>query len=64
MNEISEKVENELIGGDDLARLCSEIDLVKDTLSQTLNEMRDKRMYFIEAFRALSRSHDLWLTAS
>jgi len=64
MNEISEKVENELIGGEDLAKLCSEIDLVKDTLSDTLNEMRDKRMHFVRAFRALNRPQDLWLAAS
>jgi hypothetical protein len=64
MNEISERVENELVGGEDLARLCSEIDLVKDTLSKTLNEMRDKRMQFIQAFRALNRSQAVWLAAS
>jgi len=50
MAEINEKVEKDIIGDDDLGKLCSEIDLVKETLSKTLKNMRDKRIEFIDTF--------------
>jgi len=40
MTEINQRVENDQISSDELLKLCSEIDIVKDTLSSTLGEMR------------------------
>ena len=40
MTEINQRVENDQISSDELLKLCSEIDIVKDTLSNTLSEMR------------------------
>ena len=53
MTEINEKVENDQIASDELLRLCSEIDIVKDTLSKTLSDMKQKRFEFVNCFNQL-----------
>ena len=63
MSHINEKVENDQIASDELLRLCSEIDIVKDTLSNTLGDMREKRVQFVASFNDLLDSAD-WMKES
>lgn len=64
MSHINEKVENDQIASDELLKLCSEIDIVKDTLSKTLGDMRDKRVQFVASFNELLDSTNRWMKES
>jgi len=64
MTEINEKVENDQIASDELLKLCSEIDIVKDTLSKTLSDMKHKRVEFVNYFNQLLDSNVEWLKGS
>ena len=64
MTEINEKVENDQIASDELLKLCSEIDIVKDTLSKTLGDMKHKRVEFVNYFNQLLDSNAQWLKES
>ena len=61
MSQINEKVENDQIASDELLKLCSEIDIVKDTLSKTLGDMREKRVQFVASFNELLDSTGQWM---